>query len=36
MAEMPARRVEISNTARNHIFSGLRVFSNSVPAVRLV
>jgi hypothetical protein len=36
MAEMPVRRVEISKTARNHIFRGLRVFSKSVPAVRLV
>src|SRR5574342_617007 len=36
MAEMPVRRVEISNTARNHIFRGLRVFSSTVPAVRLV
>jgi hypothetical protein len=36
MAEMPVRRVEISNTARNHIFKGLRVFSRTVPEVRLV
>jgi len=36
LAEMPVRRVEISNTARNHIFKGLRVFSSSVPEVRLV
>ena len=35
-AEMPVRRVLISNTARNHVFSGLRVFSSSVPEVRLV
>ena len=36
LAEMPVRRVEISNTARNHILSGLRVFSSTVPEVRLV
>src|SRR5215470_4823259 len=36
LAEMPVRRVEISNTARNHILSGLCVFSSSVPEVRLV
>src|SRR5499426_1251072 len=36
LAEMPVRRVEISNTARNHILSGLCVFSRTVPAVRLV
>ena len=36
LAEMPVRRVEISNTARNHILKGLRVFSSSVPDVRLV
>jgi hypothetical protein len=33
---MPVRRVEISKIARNHILSGLRVFSSSVPEVRLV
>ena len=32
LAEMPLRRAPISNTARNHILSGLRVFSNSVNA----
>ena len=32
----PAGTVEISNTARNHILNGLRVFSSSVPDVRLV
>ena len=36
LAEMPVRRVEISKIARNHILSGLRVFSSSVPDVRLV
>jgi hypothetical protein len=36
MAEMPLRRALISNTARNHTLSGLRVFSSSVPEVRLV
>ena len=36
LAEMPVRRVEISNTARNHIFSGFLVFSSNVPDVRLV
>ena len=33
---VPVRRVEISNTARNHILNGLRVFSSTVPDVRLV
>ena len=33
---MPVRRVEISNTARNHILKGFLVFSSSVPEVRLV
>ena len=33
---MPVRRVLISNTARNQTLSGLRVFSSSVPDVRLV
>ena len=36
LAEMPVRRVLISNTARNHTLSGLRVFSSTVPDVRLV
>ena len=36
LAEMPVRRVEISKIARNYIFKGLRVFSSSVPEVRLV
>ncbi len=36
LAEMPVRRVEISKIARNHTLSGLRVFSSSVPDVRLV
>ena len=36
LAEMPVRRVLISNTARNHTFKGLRVFSSTVPEVRLV
>jgi hypothetical protein len=36
LAEMPIRCVEISNTARNHILSGLRVLLSSVPEVRLV
>ena len=36
LAEMPVRRVEISKIARNHILNGLRVFSSSVPDVRLV
>ena len=35
-AEIPVRRVLISNTARNHILKGLRVFSSNVPDVRLV
>lgn len=30
---MPVRRAEISKTARNHIFKGLRVFSKAVPDV---
>lgn len=33
MAEMPVRRVPISKIARNHTFSGLWVFSSSVPEV---
>jgi hypothetical protein len=33
---MPVRRVEISKIARNHIFKGFRVFSRTVPEVRLV
>jgi hypothetical protein len=36
IAEMPVRRVLISNTARNHTLSGLCVLSSSVPDVRLV
>ena len=36
LAEMPLRREEISNTARNQILNGFLVFSNSVPDVRLV
>ena len=36
LAEMPVRRVLISNTARNHILNGFLVFSSSVPDVRLV
>jgi hypothetical protein len=36
LAEMPVRRVEISKMARNHILSGLRVLSRTVPEVRLV
>jgi len=32
----PVRRVEISKMARNHILSGLRVRSRTVPEVRLV
>ena len=32
----PVRRVEISKIARNHILSGLCVFSSSVPDIRLV
>lgn len=36
LAEIPVRRVEISKIARNHILSGLWVFSSSVPDVRLV
>jgi hypothetical protein len=36
LAEMPVRRDVISKIARNHIFKGLRVFSGTVPAVRLV
>jgi hypothetical protein len=30
LPEIPVRRVELSNTARNHIFKGSRVFSSSV------
>ena len=33
LAEMPVRCVEISKIARNHVFSGLRVRSSSVPDV---
>lgn len=33
LAEMPVRRVEISEIARNHIFSGLRVLFSTVPEV---
>ena len=33
LAEMPVRRAEISNTARNHSFSGFLVFSSTVPEV---
>ena len=33
LPEMPVRRAEISKIARNHIFSGLRVFSSTVPDV---
>jgi len=36
LAEMPLRRAAISKMARNQTFSGLRVLSSSVPAVRLV
>lgn len=36
LAEMPVRRVEISNTARNHVLNGFLVFSSSVPEVKLV
>jgi len=36
LPEMPVRRVEISKIARNHILSGLLVFSSTVPEVRLV
>ena len=36
LAEMPVRLVLISNTARNQTLNGLRVFSSSVPDVRLV
>ena len=36
LAEMPLRCEAISNTARNHTLSGLRVLSSSVPEVRLV
>jgi hypothetical protein len=36
LAEMPLRRALISKMARNHVLNGFRVFSSSVPDVRLV
>ena len=36
LPEMPLRRDEISNTARNHVLNALRAPASTVPDVRLV